>query len=123
MQWNGIGDDGVNPPVTFALVRVGGDDDDLQAKVQALNDETEAGNPGYSFTFEYPRDPDTFYIFMDKPSVIALADGNGNYGCWQSAAVYGTGAIPPFLPCLMNPEDTPRNTGWFDIYEEHKEQG
>jgi hypothetical protein len=108
------------PGIDGDLAAWGANDADLSAQrdrvIQLFND----ANPGNDVEWTYPTNPVTAYILIDKPSVLQTLNWQGN-GLYFYALSVGIALADQNLPMLVNPEQSPRYTGWKDAAGElHK---
>lgn len=109
MQWIGqtiLGD--------YALVAIGGSEEELKSQIAVINAQTEADAAPNTVIFIY-QDLSKFYWLLDKEGVVRMMR-TMNYASWQAAALYGTDNQKnnPYIDVIMNPEESPRYTGWKD---------
>ena len=110
MQYRAFLFDNVHAPQgDFPVYAIGRDDTDLQSQIEAINEQLISTLPaGWTYEFTYPGAM-TIYFLLDKDSLMTTFQA--------FAAQYVSDAVanqPPAFPILVNPPETPRNTGWTD---------
>jgi hypothetical protein len=99
-----------NPQGDFPVYQIGRNDVDLQSQVQIQNAAIAASQPpNWTVEFTYDFEPRTVYILLDKESLFKF------FIAFQPTLVADAFLnSPPFFPMLVNPETSPRYTGWKD---------
>ena len=103
------------PAITGDLAAWGANDADLIAQRDRVNLLFLTANPpDTDWFFTYPNDPITAFILYDKPSVLSALNwqGNGLYFYANSVGLPVDGNQT--WPMLVNPDKSPRYTGWKD---------
>lgn len=104
-----IFDDTHSPQGDFPVYVLGRDDVDLASQIQIANDGIINGlPPDWTAEFTY-TDAMTIYFLLDQDSFMVIAQAFA--GSFVADAVANT---PTFFPMLVNPERSPRKTGWTD---------
>ncbi len=111
MQWTtNVFDDTHTPAGSFPTYAIGRNDVDLKSQIDLINAANLANLPlNWTQEYTYDRDAMTMYFLLDKDSLMVI---------YQTfAANFVSDAVanqPPFYPVLVNPQTSPKYTGWKD---------
>ncbi|MDP9203758.1 MAG: hypothetical protein M3P26_17780 [Gemmatimonadota bacterium] len=111
LRWHAyIFDDTHTPQGDFPVYALGKDDDDLVAEKDVQNKLITDSLPAlWTAEFTYAEAPRTVYMLMDKDSLFVF------WRAIQETLVSDAFTnTPPAFPMLVNPDDSPRETGWTD---------